>query len=84
MRVILRHGEAVITIAENGSGIPETMRETLFGSFKSTKAEGNGLGLWVVKDIVQNHRGRIQYRSRTHVGKSGTIFRICLPVQQAA
>jgi len=84
VRVILRHDEAVITIADNGSGIPETMRETLFDSFKSSKAEGNGLGLWVVNEIVQNHRGRIQYRSRTGAGKSGTIFRVCLPVQQAA
>jgi len=82
VRVVLRHDEAVITIADNGSGIPETMRASLFSSFKSSKAEGNGLGLWIVKEIVQNHRGRIQFRSRTNPEKSGTIFRVCLPRQR--
>jgi signal transduction histidine kinase len=83
VRVVLRHDAAVITIADGGTGIPEAMRTSLFSSFKSSKAEGNGLGLWIVKEIVQNHRGRIQFRSRTNPGKSGTIFRVCLPCQQA-
>ena len=45
IRVVLRHKEAIITVADNGIGIPDAMRETLFDSFKSSKADGNGLAL---------------------------------------
>jgi signal transduction histidine kinase len=84
VRVILRHEEAIITIADNGVGIPDVMREKLFDSLKSSKAEGNGLGLWVVKEIIHNHHGRIQFRSSTVDGKSGTIFRVFLPITELA
>ena len=80
----MRHPNAIITIADNGNGIPESMRQTLFDSFKSDKAEGNGLGLWIAKEIVNGHGGTIQYRSSSVPGRSGTIFRISLPVQKAA
>ncbi len=82
VRVILRQKEAIMTVADNGVGIPEAMRDTLFDSFKSSKAEGNGLGLWIVKEIIHNHRGRIQFRSSTLHGKSGTIFRVFLPIKE--
>ena len=81
MRVAMRRSNAVITIADNGVGIPESMRETLFDSFKSDKSEGTGLGLWIVKEIVHGHGGTIQYRSSSVIGRSGTIFRISLPIQ---
>ena len=84
LRVILRDKEAIITVAYNGVGIPEVMRESLFNSFKSSKADGNGLGLWIVKEIIHNHRGRIQFRSSTLHGKSGTIFRVFLPIKKLA
>lgn len=64
--------------------MPEAMRETLFDSFKSSKADGNGLGLWIVKEIVHNHRGRIQFRRSTLQGKSGTIFRVFLAKKELA
>jgi signal transduction histidine kinase len=62
----------------------ESMRGTLFDSFKSNKSEGNGLGLWIVKEIVHGHGGTIQYRSSNVSGRSGTIFRISLPIQSVA
>jgi signal transduction histidine kinase len=46
VRVAMRRSNAIITIADNGAGIPESMRETLFDSFKGNKSEGNGLSLW--------------------------------------
>jgi signal transduction histidine kinase len=82
VRVILRHKEAIVTVADNGVGIPAAMRESLFNSFKSSKAEGNGLGLWIVKEIIDNHHGRIQFRSSTLDGKSVTIFRVFLPIKE--
>jgi len=84
VRVAIRRSNAIITIADNGSGIPESMRGTLFDSFKSNKSEGNGLGLWIVREIVRSHCGTIQYRSSSVVGRSGTIFRISLPIQSLA
>jgi signal transduction histidine kinase len=71
-----------MTVADHGVGIPEEMRATLFDSFKSSKAYGNGLGLWIVKEIIHNHRGRIQFRSSALHGKSGTIFRVFLPIKE--
>jgi signal transduction histidine kinase len=80
----MRRFNAIITIADNGDGIPESIRGTLFDSFKSNKSEGNGLGLWIVKEIVHGHGGTIQYRSSSVSGRSGTIFRISLPIQPMA
>jgi signal transduction histidine kinase len=57
------------------------MRGTLFDAFKSNKPDGNGLGLWIVREIVHGHGGTIQYRSSGVVGRSGTIFRISLLIQ---
>jgi signal transduction histidine kinase len=82
IRVMARRTEAVVTIADNGSGIPDAFRSSLFQSFKSNKESGSGLGLWVAKQIVEGHQGRIRYRSSTRVGKSGTVFRIALPTRK--
>ncbi len=84
VRVSMRHPNAIVTIADNGNGIPDYMRKTLFDSFKSDKSEGNGLGLWIAREIVNGHGGTIQYRSSSVPGRSGTIFRISLPVRKAA
>jgi signal transduction histidine kinase len=84
VRVAMRRFNAIITIADNGAGIPESMRKTLFDSFKSNKSEGNGLGLWIVREIVRGHGGKVQYRSSSIAGRSGTIFRISLPIQSPA
>ena len=84
VRIATQHSATIITIADNGSGIPESMRETLFESFKSNKSDGNGLGLWIVNKIITSHGGKIQYRSSSARGRSGTVFRIALPTQNAA
>jgi signal transduction histidine kinase len=84
VRVAIRRSNAIITIADNGAGIPKSMRGTLFDAFKSDKSQGNGLGLWIVREIVHGHGGTIQYRSSSVVGRSGTIFRVSLPTQSLA
>jgi signal transduction histidine kinase len=78
--VASRRDEVIITIADNGVGIPEAIRSSIFQSLKSSKEQGNGLGLWVVKQIVDSHNGRISYRSSTRAHQSGTAFRVALPV----
>ena len=79
----LRGGEGGVSIlvADTGTGISQEVRRTMFEPFVSTKGEkGTGLGLWIVKGIVENHSGRIQVRSSE--GK-GTIFKIIFPVSHA-
>ena len=69
-----------IVIADTGSGIAPEVRKTMFEPFVSTKGEkGTGLGLWIVKGIVESHGGRSQVRSSA--GR-GTIFRIVFPVSR--
>jgi signal transduction histidine kinase len=84
LRVASHRDKVVITVADNGGGIPEALRASLFQSFKSNKEAGNGLGLWVAKQIIQGHQGKIEYRSSTRADNSGTVFRITLPLGHAA
>jgi signal transduction histidine kinase len=64
--------------------MPDALKKTLFDSFKSDQSEDSGLGLWIVRETVQRHGGTIKYRSNNVPGKSGTTFRIALPIQAAA
>ncbi len=73
-----------ISVADNGPGIAESIRERLFHPFVSYgKENGTGLGLAVVQKIVQDHGGEI-FVERTAQGR--TVFQIVLParVQDAA
>jgi signal transduction histidine kinase len=66
-----------ILVADSGSGIAKNMLHTMFEPFVTTKGErGTGLGLWIVKGIIENHGGRLRVRSQ--LGK-GTVFSIDLP-----
>jgi two-component system cell cycle sensor histidine kinase/response regulator CckA len=65
---------AVIEISDTGAGIPEGV--DVFQLFMTTKSDGTGLGLPLVRQIINAHRGSIQYT--TQAGQ-GTTFRICLP-----
>ncbi|PYP92863.1 MAG: hypothetical protein DMG65_02415 [Candidatus Angelobacter sp. Gp1-AA117] len=72
------HGWVRILIADTGTGIPPEMVNTIFEPFVTTKGEkGTGLGLWIVKGIIENHAGRLRVKSK--LGK-GTVFKIDLPV----
>jgi signal transduction histidine kinase len=74
--------EAHILFADNGCGIPASIRGQIFEPFFSTKKErGTGLGLGIIKAIVERHRGRIRSRTSTQSGRSGTAFRISLPLR---
>ena len=72
------YGQCSLTVADTGTGIPPAIRPAIFDPFVSTKGEkGTGLGLWIVKGIVEGHSGRILVRST--VGR-GTIIKIIFPV----
>lgn len=69
---------ATISISDNGPGIPEDVQQHIFDPFYTTKemGKGTGLGLDVVKRIVDRHGGRIELSSMP--GK--TEFKIVLPI----
>jgi PAS domain S-box-containing protein len=69
-----------ITIADTGQGIPPEVIQHIFEPFYTTKGiNGTGLGLWISLGIVVKHQGRLQVRSRTQKGNSGTVFSLFLP-----
>ncbi|MGE5726337.1 MAG: ATP-binding protein [Acidobacteriota bacterium] len=71
-------GSVNIVLADTGCGIPADLLQSVFEPFVSTKGEkGTGLGLWIVKGIVENHSGSIRVRSRQ--GKV-TVFRLAFPI----
>ena len=76
--VVSREGDHVrIRIEDDGPGIPDDVRASIFDPFYTTKRHGTGLGLAVTRSIVEAHGGRIACRAREG---GGTIFDIDLPV----
>jgi PAS domain S-box-containing protein len=69
--------KALITVADTGVGIPEDVKSKLFTPMMTTKAKGQGLGLAVVKRLVEALNGKINFESE--IGK-GTKFIIELPM----
>ena len=68
-----------IDVTDTGTGIPEEVRPHIFDTYFTTKAagEGTGLGLPIVKSIVEEHGGEVKFRSRIGEGSTFTVF---LPV----
>jgi signal transduction histidine kinase len=74
-----RHGLR-LTIADNGCGIASEKLQKIFEPFFTTKGcGGSGLGLSLVRDVVQMHDGSMHVRSSTKAGHSGSVFTIFLP-----
>jgi len=65
----------VVTVEDNGSGIPEDLRPHLFDPFVTTKIGGKGLGLALVAKIVGDHGGVIEFDSQPR----RTVFKVMLP-----
>jgi signal transduction histidine kinase len=71
-----------ISVSDNGYGISRSALANLFQPFFTTKGLiGNGLGLWVSKQLVEKHGGTIQVRSRTNGRFQGTTFSVVLPLK---
>ena len=69
-------GKAIISVKDNGTGIPVEIRDSIFVPFFSTKKKGSGVGLSLCKQIAILHKGRIQVNSEE--GK-GTLISLILP-----
>ncbi|ODT56266.1 MAG: hypothetical protein ABS72_01840 [Paludibacter sp. SCN 50-10] len=77
----VRNEQAVLTIRDNGIGIPENEKKEIFQPFYRASnvrgIEGHGLGLNIVKETIELHNGTIRFESVQH---QGTTFIVQLPV----
>jgi len=62
----------LISVTDNGTGIPENIREKLFEPNFTTKSSGTGIGLAIVKNIVEAFNGKIRFETKT--GEKTTFF----------
>ena len=88
IRVVLTHedGQAVLTIADNGIGLPED-RSRLFEPYFTTRSEGTGLGLPIVRKIIAEHGGTLELRDAAPFEpgmRAGAEARIALPTLDRA
>ncbi len=74
----------VLTIQDNGSGIVESDLPRVFEAFFTTRSTvGTGIGLFVSKQFVEGHGGRIEIESRHNAEDHGTTLRVFLPLVTA-
>jgi len=69
-----KEGHPYITVADNGNGIPDDIRDKIFIPFFSTKKNGNGIGLSISREIVKQHNGKIHVQSQANEGSAFTIL----------
>ncbi|WP_106791590.1 PAS domain-containing sensor histidine kinase [Aquimarina sp. Aq78] len=74
--VFSENGEVLITVSDNGIGITEENTKKVFEPKFTTKTSGMGLGLGMVKNIVETYNGSITFTSKE--GK-GTVFKVRFP-----
>ncbi len=75
-----KKGDLTMSVSDNACGMDDNTQKHLFDPFFTTKMDGTGLGLAVVKSVIESHQGKISVTSEP--GK-GTRFEIHLPCQQA-
>jgi signal transduction histidine kinase len=74
-------GFGVLTVADDGTGIPEAVLDRIFEPYFSTREGGTGIGLYMSKQIIESHMGgRIEARNL----EAGTAFRVAVPLAQEA
>ncbi len=74
VRVSVESNWAVVTVEDNGPGIADEKRESLFTPFFTTKSNGTGLGLCNVKRTVEAHGGKITLLSEPNLKTSFTLW----------
>jgi signal transduction histidine kinase len=67
-----------LKVSDNGPGIPDQLKASIFDLMKTNKKQGMGLGLWLCKHIVDRHQGRISYQQSA---LGGAEFLIQLPIE---
>jgi two-component system nitrogen regulation sensor histidine kinase GlnL len=80
-QVLLRHKQhrmaVVVSVLDNGPGVPETIQDRIFHPLVTGRDGGTGLGLSLAQDFVQQHGGVIEFDSKP----GHTEFRLMLPME---
>jgi signal transduction histidine kinase len=77
------NGNAVITIADTGTGMPDDVKAKIFDPFFTTKdvGKGTGLGLSISYGIIEKHHGTLTVESNQSAENHGTRFIIVIPLK---
>ncbi|MCH1534202.1 MAG: ATP-binding protein, partial [Schleiferiaceae bacterium] len=77
VRVEKTVGKGTIAVVDNGTGIPDEMKDRVFEPSFTTKSSGMGLGLAMVRNLIQNFGGTITFQNK----KQGAVFTVTIPKQ---
>lgn len=70
----VKEGQPYITVADNGHGIPDEIRDKIFVPFFSTRKKGSGIGLSLSREIVKLHQASLHVQSKEGEGSAFTIL----------
>lgn len=73
------NGEVIVSVRDNGPGVPESLRGRIFQPFVTSKERGAGLGLAIVAGVARAHDGRVELVSSDGAAGNGAEFRLYLP-----
>jgi signal transduction histidine kinase len=73
-----RNGRALVSITDNGVGLPTDNADQIFEAFFTTKSNGSGMGLAISRSIIESHGGRLW---ATRNSGSGATFHFSLPIR---
>ena len=76
VKVVSEKDNVKITVADNGKGISDDVKDLIFEPKFTTKSSGMGLGLPMIKNIIEAYEGSISFSSKIGVG---TVFTVILP-----
>ncbi|MFG1403746.1 sensor histidine kinase [Xanthobacter sediminis] len=77
VRVREEEGHVAVEVEDNGPGVPQEVRGTLFDPFVTTRVNGTGLGLATVRSIVEAHQGEVTYADAP---EGGAVFTLRFPL----
>jgi signal transduction histidine kinase len=80
IEVVARRSDLIegvtLEVRDSGPGVPPEQQTLIFEPYFTTKPDGNGLGLWIVQQIVSSHRGKIEV---INAPEGGAVFALHLP-----
>jgi two-component system, OmpR family, sensor histidine kinase VicK len=77
----LKDSEAIVSVADTGEGINPSIRPKLFSKFVTNSFQGTGLGLYISKNIIEAHGGRM-WAADDILDKRGATFYFSLPISK--
>lgn len=77
LKAEIKESNILISVIDEGEGIPEKIKENIFKPYVSTKGRGSGMGLSIVDRIIKDHRGKVSFEDNT---PKGTKFIISIPL----